>query len=431
MCRQLSSDRIDEEREKAAEISYKLGKYYEERDGNQNDAIACYNDCLKRSSQHAEAMLAIARINQNQGNNEMCQQLCTKILKIDPSNEEATYMQANLMLMKDQTEGAMESYIQLLEKEPDNFKVLANLIELFRRAGRITDIQKFLENAEQKTQRSKMAGLSYCKGLFSRYNSEPQKALRELNFARFDNFYGESAIQNMIEIYLNPANDMIYSSILETDYGTTPENVQAAKELVEELKVKGLDTSIIECQILIATKQKAELEQAQKLLKVILQKNSQYVPGNVSMGLCLFILKKSSDARNYLKTVVKNDYQLQYADYFEQAWILMADYYISVNKYDLAEGELKKCLKYNKSNIKAEELMGLIKEKEKAYVDAATHYFKAFEMSNKKNGGVGFRLAFNYLKANRLVDAINVGKEILKVYPNFPKVKSDIIDKAR
>lgn len=72
MCRQLSSDRIDEEREKAAEISYKLGKYYEERDGNQNDAIACYNDCLKRSSQHAEAMLAIARINQNQGNNEMC-----------------------------------------------------------------------------------------------------------------------------------------------------------------------------------------------------------------------------------------------------------------------------------------------------------------------------------------------------------------------
>jgi hypothetical protein len=43
-------------------------------------------------------------------------------------------------------------------------------------------------------------------------------------------------------------------------------------------------------------------------------------------------------------------------------------------------------------------------------------------MSNKKNGGVGFRLAFNYLKANRYVDAIDVGKDILKVYPNFPKV---------
>lgn len=68
------------------------------------------------------------------------------------------------------------------------------------------------------------------------------------------------------------------------------------------------------------------------------------------------------------------DYALQYADYFELAWILMADYLISINKYDLAEKELTKCLKYNKSIVKAEELMGFIKEKEKAYVDAAEHY---------------------------------------------------------
>ena len=35
----------------------------------------------------------------------------------------------------------------------------------------------------------------------------------------------------------------------------------------------------------------------------------------------------------------------------------MADYFISVNKFDLAEAELKKVLKYNRSNVKAEELM--------------------------------------------------------------------------
>jgi len=56
----------------------------------------------------------------------------------------------------------------------------------------------------------------------------------------------------------------------------------------------------------------------------------------------------------------------------------MADYFISVNKYDLAETELKKVLKYNRSNVKAEEMMGLIKEKMLAYVDAAEHYEKAF-----------------------------------------------------
>ena len=109
----------------------------------------------------------------------------------------------------------------------------------------------------------------------------------------------------------------------------------------------------------------------------------------------------------------------------------MADYYISVNKFDLAEAELKKVLKYNKSNVKAEEYMGLIKEKEKAYVDAANHYASAFKMSNNKNASVGFRLAFNYLKAERYVETVDIGRQILSVVPDFPKVKTELINKAR
>ena len=66
--------------------------------------------------------------------------------------------------------------------------------------------------------------------------------------------------------------------------------------------------------------------------------------------------------------------------------------------------------------------MGLIKEKERMYVDAADHYEKAWQMSNKKNASVGFRLGFNFMKANRFVDAIDVGKDILKAYPDYPKV---------
>ena len=149
------------------------------------------------------------------------------------------------------------------------------------------------------------------------------------------------------------------------------------------------------------------------------------------MATCKFLLKKSSDARNYLKLVIKNDFQLEFADSFEKAWLLMADYNISVNKYDLAEKELSKVLKHNGSNVKAEELMGLIKEKEKSYVDAAEHYEKAFEMSNRKNAAVGFRLAFNYLKAERFIDAIDVSKEVLKEHPDYQGIKTDIIQKAR
>jgi len=44
----------------------------------------------------------------------------------------------------------------------------------------------------------------------------------------------------------------------------------------------------------------------------------------------------------------------------------------------LAEQLLDKCLEYNKSLVKAEEFMGIIKEKEQSYVDAASHYEKAW-----------------------------------------------------
>ena len=46
MCRELSTDRLEQERVLAAEISFKLGKYLEERDANLNDSVVAYNDCL-------------------------------------------------------------------------------------------------------------------------------------------------------------------------------------------------------------------------------------------------------------------------------------------------------------------------------------------------------------------------------------------------
>jgi len=54
--------------------------------------------------------------------------------------------------------------------------------------------------------------------------------------------------------------------------------------------------------------------------------------------------------------------------------------------------------------------MGLIKEKEKDHVAAANHYQIAFEMSNRKNASVGYRLAFNYAKAQRYTDTIDIGR---------------------
>ena len=62
LCRETSSENLDDERTMAAEISYRLGKYDEERIGDPNSAIEAYMDCLKKANEHAESMVALARI---------------------------------------------------------------------------------------------------------------------------------------------------------------------------------------------------------------------------------------------------------------------------------------------------------------------------------------------------------------------------------
>jgi len=42
VAKQVESDKLEYERKKAADISFRLGKYYEERDGNYQDAKICY-----------------------------------------------------------------------------------------------------------------------------------------------------------------------------------------------------------------------------------------------------------------------------------------------------------------------------------------------------------------------------------------------------
>jgi tetratricopeptide repeat protein 21B len=103
------------------------------------------------------------------GNNDMCSQYCHRLLKIDPSNDNASFMLANLLLMYEKSDEAINTYMQLLDKKPDNFNALAQLIELLKRSGRLSETPKYLEKAEKAAARSSMAGLAFTKGLYYKY----------------------------------------------------------------------------------------------------------------------------------------------------------------------------------------------------------------------------------------------------------------------
>ncbi|CAN0099907.1 unnamed protein product [Sphacelaria rigidula] len=90
----------------------------------------------------------------------------------------------------------------------------------------------------------------------------------------------------------------------------------------------------------------------------------------------------------------------------------------------------RRCLSYNKSCSQAWETMGLVMEKEQSYRDAAECYEKSWAFGHQAEAAVGFKLAFNYLKARRFVEAIDVCDKVLAQYPDYPKIREEILNKA-
>ena len=43
---------------------------------------------------------------------------------------------------------------------------------------------------------------------------------------------------------------------------------------------------------------------------------------------------------------------------------------------------------------------------------------------------MGYRLAYNYLKAKRYIDCLEVCRQVTEVHPNYVAIKTDIEEKA-
>lgn len=248
----------------------------------------------------------------------------------------------------------------------------------------------------------------------------------------------------MIEICLNPDNDTVGGEVFESVEGeavtmdrdkadSEQMAVRTAEKLLKEIKPKPGDIrpKLLENMALLATKQKQNVEKALNAFMEITSNEREHVGALYGMAAAYMVLKQTPRARNQLKRVSKNNWTIQDGEDLEKSWLLLADIYIQSAKYDMATELLKKCLQHNKSCCKAYEYMGYIMEKEQSYKDAAMNYENAWKYGNKNNPVIGYKLAFNYLKARRFVDAIDICHHVLTNHPNYPKIRKEIMDKAR
>ena len=425
-------EELEKQRRLAADICFMLGseanavRKYEE-------SINLFHEGLELCESHTKSMLSLSKIHLLRNEIAEAQNQCTSILRYDPDNEEATIMLAELMFQKEMYETSIYHYEQLLERKPAHYRALSKLIQLMRRAGRLEEVPQKLTHAERAAARAAASpGLHFCRGLYLRYRNDPREALKEFNSVRNSGEWGVEATFQMVEIYINPDNESI-GGLASADRDVARESSDAAMQLLDDVRNRKQHSArfaVLEAYAMMASGEKAELEQALQILLGLAQSDSESVPVLLALASAYTILKQVPKARNQLKRVAKMAYNVDEADEFEKSWLMLAEVHIQAGKFDLAHEMCVRCIKYNKSCARAWEHMGAIMEREQSYANAAENYENAWKHDNEAVSRVGYKLAFNLLKCKDYVRAIDVCHKVLAVDSEYPKIRQEVLEKA-
>ncbi|KAG2375069.1 hypothetical protein C9374_010073 [Naegleria lovaniensis] len=432
------------EKQIAAKICYELGDY-NRKSGDSKTASQFFKEALQYDEAHESSMLALAEIYLKDNDIEGCQSQCTSLLRVNKSHEQATIMMADIMFRNNKFEEAIEHFQTFLHHKPNNYKALVQLLTLLRRAGKLDEAETFLKEARNFSPKEEYdPGFNFCNGLFHLYRNNSRESLVWFNRARKSGDWGEMATVYMIETYLNP-DTTVDSSLSESDQKeknpktvvseNRMESITAAERLLEELTTTTISPhkkKTLQGYLKIAKcKTKDEIEKCIPFFGEVLSQDTDYVPALVALSYAFEKTKQTPKARQTLKRISKMGMKPGWEDDFERGWLLLADIYIGNGKFDLAQELIKKILEINKSCTRAWELDGLIYEKEGSFQDAANCYEKAWKLSGETSPSSGYKLAFNLLKAKRNIEAINVCHKVLQKHPNYPKIKKEVLDKAR
>ncbi|KAM6170606.1 tetratricopeptide repeat protein 21A [Rhynchocyon petersi] len=435
---------IPSQKQLVTSICTQLGEHsVQEKDFSR--AEQAFKDALSYSPTDDKVMLDLAQLYLLQGHLDLCEQHCAALLQTQQSHEMASVMMAELMFRKQNYEAAINLYRQILEKAPDNFPVLDKFIDLLWRSGKLEEASTFFELAKKMSSRVPLEpGFNYCKGIYCWHIGQPNEALRFLNKARKDSTWGQSATYHMVQICLNPDNEIVGGEAFENlvPESSSPEKrdseqhgVRTAEKLLREFYPHSASGQsqlrLLQSLCLMATREKANVEAALSTFIEMAQAEKHSVSTLLAVAQAYTLLKQIPKARTQLKRHAKAPWVLAEAEDLEKSWLLLADIYCQGGKFDLASELLRRCVLYNKSCCKAYEYMGFIMEKEQSYKDAATNYELAWKYSHHANPSVGFKLAFNYLKDKKFVEAIGICHSVLREYPNYPKIREEILEKAQ
>ncbi|XP_054721397.1 tetratricopeptide repeat protein 21B-like [Uloborus diversus] len=436
---------VEEHRKKAKEICSQLAAHAS-RKKDFGSAVQYYREALTFDENDTEILLALAKLHVETHDLDAARQYCAIVLSKDSENIPAAIMLADMLFEAGDLQSAKFQFQKLLDIKPDFFEAIARYIEVVRRLGKLEHAEVCLQKAEDiSTNLVIDPGYYYCKGLYEWYTGNTSDALKCFNKTRSAPLWGQISLCHMIEICINPENENFATENVDVDAdlilkekaaNSQEGNIRTAEKLLLELKSKygaSLNTRILNNLILLAKHSKTDAEAALNDFIEILtdDRYKDHAGAILGSAMAYLVLKQTPRARNQLKRIAKTVWNFNDAEYLEKAWLLLADIYIKAGKLQSASEMLDKVLSYNKSCTKAYDFYGYIAEKDQNYLDAVKNYEKAWLLTSKSNPVIGYKLAYNNMKAKRYAESIEVCQLVLAKYPNYPKIKKEILDRSR
>lgn len=379
-----------------------------------NNALVYLEQASKMRYDDVGIAQKIVKLHLMMGSMDQVETKVPAILKLNSRNEFGIHMYMEILIRKKEAERAAIQIRKILDEKVDNFKILRVALCLFRKMGLLDIAKEYIEKASAFSLNTSDTGLAFCKGLYAKYTRDPKSALLNFAQAKKNSYYKSDAIVEMIDIYLNPDSDPLYSSLGSSSGIRTiePENIDSIKSLLAELSQKEYpNKDVLESYLKLVSKSKGD---NQEMLENIVKTEPHNMAANLALAILYFSKGNSKGAKAVLKTLSKAEYNPIYSEELEKGWLLVGDYLISIKVYDKAEEEFRKCLNYNQSCGKAYEYLGMIAEIQNNPKDAASYFEKAWKLCNERDGSIGYRLALNYLLSRKVIESITISQQVTK-----------------
>ena len=205
-----------------ANICSDLGELAQTYLKSMDQAQAFYNEAIQYVPSHSKSLAGLAKLFKEKGDYAAAQTQCSNMIKLDVALDQATMIMADLSFLSKSYDEASSHFKIILKENPCHYSALERYLDIMKRHGKLQDAPTCFTEAEAFSSKTQMhAGYHYCKGLYlryslifdliskSRYTNSVNDALKEFVQCRKDREWGDKSMENMIELFLNPENDIV------------------------------------------------------------------------------------------------------------------------------------------------------------------------------------------------------------------------------